>query len=181
MGLRLFLYAIPFLYGAFFIVLPIYSIHTNYLATTVILFWFPSLVLYVGLFGWMKKRSYFLKAFWLVTLGMIPLTTVFEYLALGLDIWNFTEQVDRLCGVSLFGAPLEEFSFWFGATPFCVLFYLYFRRVRESRAGKEPPRDLKAPLASVPYPPRRALTRHRYVRRPRIRRAHPLGFRRIHV
>lgn len=181
MVLRSFLYAIPFLYGGLFIVLPIYTIQTNYLATTVILFWFPALVLYVGLSGWMKKRSYFLKAFWVVTLGMIPLTTVFEYLALGLDIWNFTEQVDRLCGVSLFGAPLEEFSFWYGATPFCVLFYLYFRRVRESRVGKETPRELKAPPASVPYPPRRGLARRRYVRRNRIHRSPRFGFRRVHV
>jgi len=60
---------------------------------------------------------------------MVPVTIAFEYVSLWLDIWSFDQSIDKLWGPVFYGAPLEEFLFWFGAPPFVLTQYLYFSRV----------------------------------------------------
>ena len=57
-----------------------------------------------------------------------PLTAAMEYLCLYLDIWDFSQELDPLLGIALFGAPIEEFLFWFGAPVFVLLAYFAFDR-----------------------------------------------------
>jgi lycopene cyclase domain-containing protein len=117
----------PFLYVPLFIFLPILLLDTDYGWSVVILFWIPSAILYLVLHRWMAGR--FLGAFWLTCAVLLPVTAAFEYLCLYLDIWDFYEGVQSLWGPRILGAPIEEFIFWFGATPFCLLVYLYYYRL----------------------------------------------------
>lgn len=66
------------------------------------------------------------KAFWITILAMIPVTILFEYLSLWLDVWSFDLEKAPIWGLVIWGAPIEEFIFWFGAPPFVLTQYLYF-------------------------------------------------------
>jgi hypothetical protein len=61
----------------------------------------------------------------------IVLSTVWEYLGLALNIWDFSEDHHKLVGLNIFGAPIEEFVFWYGATPFVLLIYLYYEKLQK--------------------------------------------------
>ncbi|MBD3315214.1 MAG: hypothetical protein GF344_05460 [Chitinivibrionales bacterium] len=124
---RTLLGALPFLYVPFFIFLPILIFNPNYGWSVILLFWIPSFILYTVLYRWMVGR--FLGAFWMTCAILVPVTFAFEYLCLHLQIWDFYEGIQKLWGPRLFGAPIEEFIFWFGATPFCLLVYLYYYRL----------------------------------------------------
>ncbi|MBN1981533.1 MAG: hypothetical protein JW795_08385 [Chitinivibrionales bacterium] len=117
---------LPFLYILVFIIAPIKLFDTNYLWSILVAFWIPIVLMGVTIIP--KVSQEFRSAFFITAFLMLPVTFVFEYLCLYLDIWNFFEGKDRLCGVKIFNAPLEEFLFWFGATPLCNLVYLYFHR-----------------------------------------------------
>ncbi|MBD3343617.1 MAG: lycopene cyclase domain-containing protein [Chitinivibrionales bacterium] len=120
---------IPFIYAILFIFVPIKLFNTNYGWSVIILFWIPAILLYVSMSLGKKISSARQKAFWATTLIMIPVTFLFEYLCLYLDIWGFHEDIHKLWGIKIWGAPIEEFLFWFGATPFCLMVYLYFRNI----------------------------------------------------
>lgn len=119
--------SLPFFYMVFFILLPIRVLNANYGWSVILLFWLPSVILYFYHFH--KSGFKDLKPFWITFFLLLPVTFIFEYLCLFLDIWNFSEQIDKLWGLWLWGAPIEEFVFWFGATPFCLLLYLYYRTI----------------------------------------------------
>ncbi|HEX2958240.1 MAG TPA: hypothetical protein VHO70_15505 [Chitinispirillaceae bacterium] len=112
------------LYAVAGIALPIYVLDTDYGWSVVIGFWIPITILSVMLLPEVSPAMR--KAFLATCVILIPVTVAFEYIGLLLDIWNFSEEYSRLWGVRLFGAPVEEFIFWFGATPLCLLLYLYF-------------------------------------------------------
>lgn len=96
----------------------------RYFITIFFVFWLPSFSMYFFL---KNKISHLIKkAFWLNLLIWLPLTFAAEYLYLWLDIWNFSEAIDPLTGIEIFGAPVEEFIFWFGAPVFFSLLYLTF-------------------------------------------------------
>lgn len=95
----------------------------RYLLTVILIFWVPSLILYLFLRN--KISPLKKKAFWLNLLLWLPITFAAEYLYLWADIWNFSEDFDPLTGITIFGAPIEEFVFWFGAPVFFSLLYLF--------------------------------------------------------
>lgn len=64
------------------------------------------------------------KAFWVTSGVLLPLAFAMEYVYLWLDIWTFSEEKDPLLGIWLWGAPVEEFFFWFGGVLFLLLLYL---------------------------------------------------------
>jgi hypothetical protein len=73
----------------------------------------------------------------------------FEYACLGMDIWYFKDTSQLLPIPWIFGAPIEEFLFWFGATPFCLLGYLYYNRLfRDTRIEEE---EIAWPLIALPF------------------------------
>ncbi len=94
----------------------------RYFIMTVIAFWIPVTVM--GLFMKNKMAPLTKKALWTTILIMLPVTFAVEYLYLRTDIWTFSQEMDPLLGIEIFGAPIEEFSFWFGGTPFILLTYL---------------------------------------------------------
>jgi lycopene cyclase domain-containing protein len=119
------------LYTGIGVVLPIYGLNTDYGWSVIVGFWIPILLLSIFLLP--RVSSSMRKAFFVTCIVLVPVTVAFEYIGLILDIWNFSEEYSRLWGVKLFGAPVEEFIFWFGATPLCLLLYLYFTNAIEAK------------------------------------------------
>jgi len=99
----------------------------RYFLTVVFIFWIPSIFLFLFLRNRLSPLKR--KAFWFNLLFWFPVTFAAEYLYLWADIWNFSEQVDPLIGLTIFGAPIEEFFFWFGAPVFFSLLYLFLDHI----------------------------------------------------
>jgi lycopene cyclase domain-containing protein len=112
------------LYTGVGVVFPIYGLNTDYGWSVIVGFWIPIALL--SIFILPKISSSMRKAFFATCVVLVPVTVAFEYIGLSLDIWNFSEEYSKLWGIKLFGAPVEEFIFWFGATPLCLLLYLCF-------------------------------------------------------
>lgn len=88
-------------------------------------FWVPILLLMLIL--WPRLDKYTRKALWFTLLFFcFPSAIVMEYVYLWADVWTFSEAWDPLLGWRIFGAPVEEFVFWFGAPWLIMLFYLSF-------------------------------------------------------
>ncbi len=105
-----------------------------YFWKVVLLFWVPGVALMAGLWRTLSPDRRF--AFWVTVALMTVVSGLMEYVYLWADIWNFSEAVDPLLGWRIFGAPVEEFVYWFGATPFVLGVYLLLRRrvaARETR------------------------------------------------
>jgi len=90
------------------------------------IFWVPVFIL--ASFLWKKLDPLTKKAFWIATAIMTFLTTVMEYVFLGFRIWTFSQNVDPLLGIWVGPVPVEEFVFWFGASPLFIFLYLAFDR-----------------------------------------------------
>jgi len=98
----------------------------RYFIITVLVFWLP--VLGLSFATWPRLSPPEKKAFWFSILVLTPATFGMEYVYIWTKIWTFSEALDPLLGIRLWGVPLEEFSFWFGASPFILLVYLTARR-----------------------------------------------------
>ena len=119
------------------IVLPIYLLDVNYAVSTVFLFWVPVVVMFIGNRAWLIRRNLLLPLLSAATV-LAVVAVYFEYAALGIGVWNFSEEHHLLLRTifknpgfpfAIYGAPVEEFMFWFGATPFCILLYCSFWRL----------------------------------------------------
>ena len=97
-----------------------------YFLKVLLLFWVPGLALTAGLWRGLKRPERW--AFLATAAVMAGVSFVMEYVYLWADIWNFSEARDPLLGIRLWGAPIEEFVYWFGATPFVLAVYLLVRR-----------------------------------------------------
>ncbi|MBI5744628.1 MAG: hypothetical protein HY952_08775 [Elusimicrobia bacterium] len=97
-----------------------------YLITYSILFWVPALLFIFFLLG--RESAPLKKSFWGACVAMAAVSVIMEYLFLKFDVWFFSEKIDRLLGLWIGPAPVEEFVFWFGATPFCLAIYLTYRK-----------------------------------------------------
>ena len=103
----------------------------RYFISVLIYFWVP--VLAMAPFLLPRQDRLTRKVVWL-TLGIFAvLASVNEYIYLHFDLWTFSEKLDPLLGPRLFGAPIEEFWFWFGAIPFTICLYLFFDLILEPR------------------------------------------------
>lgn len=123
-----------------------------YFLECVLLFWIPGLALLAGVWRGLAPADRAALGYTLA--AMTPLTFLMEYVYLRADIWSFSEAQDPLLGLTLFGAPVEEFVFWFGATPFVLGLYLALQRMAPAGWLIVPPR-----------PERRAAPRRRGPRR----------------
>lgn len=108
-----------------------------YFWTVFFLFWVPVFSLY--LFLRKKLDPLTKKAFWINAIICLPISFISEYIYLWADIWNFSETYDPLIGIRLWGAPIEEFVFWFGAPPFYTLVYLLFDYLDKRYLKGNPP------------------------------------------
>ncbi|MEA3306524.1 MAG: hypothetical protein U9Q34_01920 [Elusimicrobiota bacterium] len=71
------------------------------------------------------------KSFWITSIVMAVALIGMEYLYLKFDVWGFSEKIDPLIGIWFGKAPIEEYVYWFGATPFCLSVYLSYKRLFE--------------------------------------------------
>lgn len=122
-----------------------------YFITAVLYFWLPIAVLAPLLLPSLDPLSR--RAFWLTLAVFYPLAAGMEYVYLYCDVWTFSEKIDPLLGLRFYGAPVEEFVWWFGAVPFAMLVYFAFcrlfpetpedraRRVHGRRPRPVPPRE----------------------------------------
>lgn len=98
-----------------------------YFITYTVLFWLPAA--FFGFFIFRTLPPPLKKAFWAAA-GLIALTTTaMEYVYLGFDVWSFSQKTDKLLGLWLGPAPIEEFVFWYGAPPFCLVVYFAYCRI----------------------------------------------------
>lgn len=104
----------------------------RYFLLTIVYFWVP--IALMGLFLIGKLDPTAKKAFWVTIALLLPLAFAMEYVYLALDIWTFSEAMDPLLGLSLWGAPIEEFFFWFGGVFFILLLYLSFDSLFKKRS-----------------------------------------------
>jgi len=103
-----------------------------YLITYSILFWVPALLFIF--FALPRLSPGLRRSFWAASAAMAVVSVVMEYLFLKFDVWFFSEKIDRLLGLWIGSAPVEEFVFWFGATPFCLALYLTYSRILKKNA-----------------------------------------------
>ena len=101
--------------------------------TVVFLFWIPGAALLA--YNWKSLDRPRRKAFWITCAIMAVVTVPMEYVYLWADIWDFSEAHDPLLGVRIFGAPVEEFTFWFGAAPFVLGVYRFMHRFDRGKAA----------------------------------------------
>ena len=99
----------------------------RYFIITILVFWIP--VALLSFYIWPRLVPADRKSFWYSILVLTPATFAMEYLYIWTKIWTFSEAKDPLLGIRLWGVPVEEFSFWFGATPFILLLYFSLRQV----------------------------------------------------
>jgi len=83
----------------------------------------------MGIFLWRTLDAPTKKAFWKTMVVMTGATFLMEFVYLRLDIWTFSEAIDPLIGIGIWGVPVEEFVFWFGASPLFILTYFMFSRL----------------------------------------------------
>lgn len=104
-----------------------------YFLTCVFLFWVPGVALLLYRWRWLDRFQR--KGFWIVCAIMAVVTFAMEYVYLWADVWSFSEAYDPLLGIELWGAPIEEFTFWLGATPFVLGVYWVMQRFDRSRVA----------------------------------------------
>ena len=92
-----------------------------YFLTCVFLFWIPGAALCAV--NWRRLDRLQRKAFGILCAVLAVVTFAMEYVYLAADIWSFSEAHYPLLGIVIMGAPIEEFTFWFGATPFVLGVY----------------------------------------------------------
>ena len=114
-----------------------------YFIDTILFFWLPA----IFMFGYVYRRltALQMRAFWINAAIWCVITFLFEYATLAMDIWNFSEVFSPLIGLYIWGVPIEEFLFWFGASFFFPILYLFlnelFPKKRKKRAQACPPAE----------------------------------------
>ncbi len=129
-----------FAYSPILILFPILKFNLNYAISMIFLFWLPIFIM-LGLHLKYMYKNNMILAFLSCNLLMGITAFFFEYSSLGLDIWGFNEKIHPLLRSifwngfpwTIYGAPIEEFMFWFGATPLCILLYITFKRILETK------------------------------------------------
>jgi lycopene cyclase domain-containing protein len=144
------------------IILPIFVMNTNYALSMLILFWIPVVIMLCVNIKWMAHRNMIIP-FIICNLIMALVSFYFEYAAIGINIWHFSEEHHKLLRTifnhpgfpyAICGVPIEEFMFWFGATPFSILLYLSFLRLLDLRKKAYEFLLLAAwPLIAMPFLP----------------------------
>jgi hypothetical protein len=138
------LFGVPFLYSILFIMAPMQFLDLNYWESMVVFFWIPIAILLSINSKWMSEHSLW-TSFLLTCMALNIASIAVETMSLYWGIWHFdtTNPAHSLLytgelGKKLlfltypFGAPVEEFMFYFGATPFCLLVYIsYFRLIKK--------------------------------------------------
>lgn len=100
-----------------------------YFISYTILFWLPS-ALFVFFILKLFDNS-LKKSFWITTFIMAAVSVVMEFFYLKFDVWSFSQARDPLLGIWIWKAPVEEYVYWFGATPFCLGLYLSYVKIFE--------------------------------------------------
>ena len=141
--MRIIPYFIPFIYAEFFIIAPMLRWNVNYWQSMVLFFWLPCLILCLWNWHWMSQYKLW-KPFFLTWIILNAAAVVVELTSLKWGIWDFGTVHPLLYkefGINPlsypFGVPAEEFMFYWGATPFCFMLYIYFFRLIKKEKESE--------------------------------------------
>jgi lycopene cyclase domain-containing protein len=134
--------ALPSLYLLTAVLLPSQFRKISYFEFVAIFFWIPAALLLAMNWKWIARKRIAFPFFTSLAIGAI-IAFFFEYVALGMGVWYFGPP-ENYVGPGIWGAPIEEFLFYWGAAPFCLLLYLYFYRLFEPE-----PAYLSLPVASA--------------------------------
>jgi hypothetical protein len=152
-------YAIPFLYAGSFIIFPIITFDIDYWQSMIILFWIPSAILSAMHWKWMARFKLW-TPFLLTWMSLNIVSIIVEMTSLYWGIWHFNNNIHKMLYALNgknpltypFGAPIEEFLFYFGATPFCFMVYIYyFRLIKKNKETLRPKGDLYSFLAHLAW------------------------------
>jgi lycopene cyclase domain-containing protein len=133
---------LPCLYLSLAVLLPAHFRHLSYFEFVTVLFWMPAALLLAMNWRWILRKRIAFPIF--SSLAILALFSFFfEYVALGMGVWHFGGPENYL-GPGIWGAPIEEFLFYWGAAPFCLFMYLHFYRLFEPE-----PDYLPLPLMSA--------------------------------
>jgi len=113
-----------------------------YFLTCICLFWIPGIALIAA--NWRRLDRLQRRSFWILAAIMAVVTFGMEYVYLWADIWDFEKRYPLL-GLEIMGAPIEEFTFWFGATPFVLGVYWTLQAVFPSLQKKSIATPARAP------------------------------------
>ena len=113
-------------------IVPVYLIYKNNLSyawSMVVLFWFTSGLMLLLHTRWMYRRNLIIP-FLMVNFLLAIVACYFEFAAIGLNIWSFSETCHKLLRTitknpglpyAIYEVPIEEFLFW------CEIIFRYCR------------------------------------------------------
>jgi lycopene cyclase domain-containing protein len=108
---------------------------------------------------WITKNKVWLS-FFITWIALNVFSIPVELISLKWGIWGFDCYIHKLLqciyGINLFthpfGAPVEEYMFYFGATPFCLMVYIYyFRLIKGNKEKEEKVRDIVSLLGHLAW------------------------------
>jgi hypothetical protein len=118
---------VPFIYSAVFILLLMHLFKLSYFATIMVMFYVPSVILFFYNYRWMRERKWIRPFIWANVWGGVA-CFYFEYVALGMGFWHFSDpsnylpQALWLWGPKIWEIPIEEYLIYYILGPvFAIL------------------------------------------------------------
>ena len=101
----------------------------NYVWSVLIGMGLPALVIW---YSGMKEVSFQeWKPFFAFNIFSIISSTIIEIIMLKYDTWGFSNHHYRLIGINLFGAPIEEYVYWWCAPILVGITYVIFNKINK--------------------------------------------------
>lgn len=95
----------------------------------------------------LKSRDYLSMAIFVV--GSAVATTIIEKLMIVFDVWGFSNRHAGLCGLDFWGAPVEEYVYWWMAPIIVCVSYVVAVRDRNALSSFEVPRFLSIAASTM--------------------------------
>lgn len=108
------------------------ALQTDYLMSVALVF--GGVCAYFIANGWRKYTRRDLIVVGILIAFSDVMTLVIEKLMLYYDVWGFSNRHFRMIGLQLFGAPVEEFIYWWACPVVVALGYVSFLRVDSAKA-----------------------------------------------
>lgn len=113
--------------------------HLDYLSTLIVGMILPAIIALVA--GFKNLDALSIKVIVLFELLFtIPVTIVIEKVMLYYNSWGFSKEHIRFIGINIFGAPVEEYVYWWCAPLLVGIVYMIMRKLK---GFDEPPKFIE--------------------------------------